>query len=236
MLSEHTISVSQDSSGGHNLGSILARPNLSWDARPGVSDCWRNGKPIKCCNQHADQLDELIDRRKLRENFRLTIESYLGRTSQKQGVAILADSNIQDVLLSDNRQQYEINLPQRRDLLALGHSADQLSHALNRAWNGLSLVLRPFWETGVRSMESWCQELAAITLATYGSFSKISGRTIEKLCDLFGKEVIFDPETHAIRRTISSKGANNWFDHADDLGSVFTNAGVDRDQVIALRA
>ena len=85
-------------------------------------------------------------------------------------------------------------------------------------------------------MESWCQELAAITLATYGSFSKISGRTLAELCDLFGKAVIFDRETQAIRRTTSLEGANNWFDHADDLRLVFTFAGLDRDQVIALRA
>ena len=149
--------------------------------------------------------------------------------------ALLADPLVRNFLF-DGDILAEISIPDKNRLINAGTSASTLSHAKKRAFAELAEAVKPIIRDNSRSQRSYRCELAAIVLATYGRLSSIPKAILAKIEDVFGCDVIQDPETRSYRKQMATYEAKNWFRHMADIEEIFDFANIDKNDVVDLTA
>jgi hypothetical protein len=195
---------------------------------------FRNGKRLPE-NITEDQRVDWLDVSAKKTSFHITIASYIARASRVKKDALLADPIIREVLFEDDVLA-EITVPDNSRLIRTGTSVSALSHAKKRAFADLADVFKPIIQNNGRSAKSYRCELAAIVIATYGKLSSIPKAIWLKIENIFGHEIIQDPETAAYRKQMSASDAKNWFRHMADIEEIFDFASIDKNDVVTLSA
>ena len=195
---------------------------------------FRNGRPLSLAITEDVRVDNL-DADAKSKSFRVTLASYIARTSRAKKDALLADPAIREYLFGDDFLA-EINLPDKNRLLRTGHSTSALSHAKKRAISDLIEMFKQIVRDNGRSAKSYRCELAAIVIASYGRLSSIPRAIWAKIETVFGHEIVQDTETTTYREQMATTDAKNWFRHIADIEEIFTLAEVDKDKLLQLTA
>lgn len=195
---------------------------------------FRNGNPLPLAISEDRRVDSLDVQAKA-ANFRITLASYIARASKVKKDALLADPSVRNFLF-DGDILAEISIPDNKRLINAGASASTLSHAKKRAFAELAEAIKPIIRDNGRSQRSYRCELAAIVLATYGRLSSIPKAILAKIEDIFGSDVIQDPETRSYRKQMATNDAKNWFRHMADIEEIFNFASINKNDVVTLTA